>query len=285
MARVMKIEKYLVKRKKQIDKALDVYLPQDSSILSKAMRYSIFADGKRIRPILVMVTSEMLGSKSKIVIPAACAIELIHTFTLIHDDLPCMDNSDFRRGKLALHKVYGEAIAMLTGDLLLNYAFKLIIENINRYNYSIVSQVLIEICQALGIKGAVGGQVQEVSARNKKLTFSALEEIYNRKTAALICASVRVGAALAKAKPKEFSLLTKYGKNIGFAFQVADDIIEAENESIKKDELNCFSLMTLKEAKDIARRRINQAQKSLIPFGASAEILSTLAEYIINRKI
>lgn len=281
----MKIEKYLVKRKKQIDKALDVYLPQDSSILSKAMRYSIFADGKRIRPILVMVTSEMLGSKSKIVIPAACAIELIHTFTLIHDDLPCMDNSDFRRGKLALHKVYGEAIAMLTGDLLLNYAFKLIIENINRYNYSIVSQVLIEICQALGIKGAVGGQVQEVSARNKKLTFSALEEIYNRKTAALICASVRVGAALAKAKPKEFSLLTKYGKNIGFAFQVADDIIEAENESIKKDELNCFSLMTLKEAKDIARRRINQAQKSLIPFGASAEILSTLAEYIINRKI
>lgn len=281
----MHIEKYLAIKKEEINMALDKYLPKDTSVLSQAMRYSVFADGKRIRPILVMATSEMLGGKERDILPVACAIELIHTFTLIYDDLPCMDNSDLRRGKLASHRAYGEAIAILTGSALLNYAFKLIIANINSYNYSILSRALKEIYEAVGIKGVIGGQAQEMLVRNKKISLSALKEIYNRKTAVLICASVRIGAILAGARPKEISLLTRYSKNLGFAYQLTDDILEAEESSIKKDELNCFSLMTLKEVKETTKRTIIQAQKSLTFFGRRAEILSKIAEYIINRKI
>jgi len=186
---------------------------------------------------------------------------------------------------LASHRVYGEAVAILTSDALFNHAFKLIIANINRYNYIILSKVIEEICEALGLRGVIGGQAEEMLVRNKKINLATLEDIYNRKTAALICASIRIGAILAKAKPKELFSLTRYGKNLGFAYQLLDDITEAEEEDIKKGELNCFSLMTIKEAKEITKREINQAQKSLMPFGKKAKILSKITEYIINRKI
>lgn len=284
----MDIKEYLAQRKKEIDQTLDRYLPQKKSLLTQAMRYSVLNGGKRIRPILTMATTELVGGKKEDALLTACAVELIHAFTLIHDDLPCMDNDDYRRGKLTSHRVYGEAIAILTGDALLNYGFKLIIENctINKLDPAITIRILEEICEAIGIEGVIGGQVEDILLENKKIDLPTLEEISRRKTVALICVSVKLGAILGRASKEEISLLTEYGRNIGFAFQIIDDILDvSEREKKGKEEKPSYpSLIGVEDSKKIAQEKISVAKSKLDRFGREAEILSAIADYVIQRK-
>ena len=284
------IEKYLAIRKKEIDKALDKYLPLNKGLLSKAMRYSIFSGGKRIRPILTIATVEMLGAKKEEAILPACAIEFIHNFSLIHDDLPCIDNDNYRRGKLTLHKIYNETIALLTGNALLSLAFAILVKNDGAYgdlNPSIKLKIIKEISQAIGIDGLVGGEIKEISSRGKKLSLNVIDDIYMRKTAALILAAVRIGAIIGGADKKEISLLTNYGENIGIAFQITDDILEFINGEAerKKDEPNYVFSSSLKKAKTVIKEKIKLAKDNLCYFGQRAKTLLQIADYITYRKL
>lgn len=281
----MDIQKYFEKTKKEIDETLNKILPKGKDILSKTMRYSVFAGGKRLRPILVIATAQMLGAKKDEAMLPACVIELVHNFTLIHDDLPCIDNDDFRRGRPTLHKVYNEAIAILTGNALLNFAFAVLAKRNQTLSSSVRIKLIEELSEALGICGLVGGQVEEMSFRGKDLSLSTVKDIYMKKTAALISAAVRIGAIIGKADKKELALLTNYGKNIGFAFQVSDDILEfiSGEAREKKDEPNYVLYSNLKKAKDVAKEKIELAKENLHYFGRRAERLLRIADYIINR--
>lgn len=282
---MVNIRKYFEKIRKEINEILDKNLPKGKDILSKAMRYSVFAGGKRLRPILVIATAQMLGTKKEEAILPACAIELIHNFTLIHDDLPCIDNDDYRRGRLTLHKVYNEAIALLAGDALLNIGFGILAKADGALMPSVRIKLIEELSEAIGVDGLVGGQVKEIYLRGKNLNPSLIEDIYMKKTGALISTAVRIGAIVGGANKKELSLLTNYGKNIGFAFQIRDDILEFINGETeeKKDEPNYVVFSNLEKAKDIAGKKIELAKKNLYYFGKKAETLLKIADYIINR--
>lgn len=281
----MNIEEYFEKTRKEIDETLGKNLPAGKDILSRAMRYSVFSGGKRLRPNLVIATAQMFGAKKKEAILPACAIELIHNFTLIHDDLPCIDNDDYRRGKPTLHKVYNEAIAVLAGDALLNIAFGILAKTDGALMPSVRIKLIEELSDAIGINGLVGGQAKEIYLRGKDLNRPIIEDIYMKKTAALISAAVRIGAIIAGANKKELSLLTNYGKSIGIAFQITDDILEfinGESEE-KRDEPNYVLSSNLEKAKDIAKEKIELAKRNLHYFGRKAEILLKIADYIIDR--
>jgi geranylgeranyl diphosphate synthase type II len=193
----MKIEQYLSKLKKRIDYTLDGWLPKDNNIISKAMRYSVFSGGKRLRPILTISSAQLVGGKVEDALSTACAIELIHNFALIHDDLPSMDDDDYRRNKPTCHKIFGEAIAILAGDALLNQAFELVSED-THISSTLAIKILKELCQGIGLNGMIGGQALEMWYRKekRKVNLSNLIQIYNRKTAALICSAIRVGAII-----------------------------------------------------------------------------------------
>jgi len=284
----MLIKKYLKETKREIDLALDSNLPKHKNILNKAVRYSVFPGGKRIRPILAIATAEMLGAKKEKAILPACAIELIHNFTLIHDDLPCIDNDDLRRGKPSLHKAYNEAVALLAGDALFNCAFNILAKNHSSREYltpSIKLRLINEISAAIGTNGVASGEAMEISLKGKKISISEIEDIYMKKTAALISAAVNAGAIIGNADKKELSLLTSYGKNIGIAFQIRDDILEfiAGESKRKKNEPNYVLSSSLENAKKISKEKISSAKKYLRYFGKKAERLSKIADYIINR--
>lgn len=203
------------KEKKLVDGALKKFLPKDNSVLSRAMRYSVFAGGKRFRPALMLKAAQMLNGRIKDILPAAAAVEMIHTFTLIHDDLPCMDNSDLRRGSPTCHKKFGEEIALLAGDALNTLAFNIIAEEPEAVRE--LSGALLEV---------VKGQVLDLEAEGKKVPLSKLEQIHLKKTAALIKASVKIAAVLSGAGRKEVNALSEYGRQMGLAFQIADDILD-----------------------------------------------------------
>lgn len=281
----MDIREYFEKRIKEINVALDKNLPKSKDMLSRAMRYSVLGAGKRLRPILVIAAAQMLGEKKDKAMLPACAIELVHNFTLIHDDLPCMDNDDYRRGRLTLHKAHNEAVAVLAGDALLNLAFAVLAKENVRLKPSIRIKLIEEISNALGVHGLVGGQAKEMALRGQKLGLAAIEDIYMKKTAALISAAVRLGAIIGKANKKELSFITSYGKRIGIAFQIMDDILEFTSGEAKrkKDELNYVLFTDLRKAREAANKNIELAKKSLRYFGQRGEILLGIADYIISR--
>ncbi|MDO8602515.1 MAG: polyprenyl synthetase family protein [Candidatus Omnitrophota bacterium] len=281
----MDIREYFEKRIKEINLALDKNLPKSKDMLSMAMRYNVLGAGKRLRPILVIAAAQMLGGKKEKAMLPACAIELVHNFTLIHDDLPCMDNDDYRRGRLTLHKAYNEAVAVLAGDALLNLAFAVLVKESGGANPSIRIKLIEEVSNALGVYGLVGGQAKEISLRGQELDLAVIEDIYMKKTAALISAAVRLGAIIGNANKKELSLLTSYGKHIGIAFQIMDDILEFMSGEAKRkeDELNYVLFMGLEEAKEAAGKNIELAKESLRYFGRRGEILLGIADYIITR--
>src|SRR5208283_4585418 len=194
----------------------------------EAIRYSLFAGGKRIRPILAVAAAEALGAKLSDLLPIAGSLELIHTYSLIHDDLPAMDNDDFRRGRATCHKVYGEAIAILAGDGLLTMAFEALSDprRLKAVPAGRLIAIIKEIATASGVYGMVGGQVVDMESEGKDIDFPTLEYIHMHKTGSLIRASVRVGALYAKASTKQFTALTRYGEKVGLAFQIADDILD-----------------------------------------------------------
>lgn len=281
-----------------VEKALDTYLPPADTyppVIHEAMRYSIMAGGKRLRPVLTISAAEILGKDPGPVMPAACAIELIHTYSLVHDDLPAMDNDDYRRGKPTSHKVYGEAVAILVGDALLTLAFELLARTSEECGVSPekVLRVISEISHACGTGGLIGGQVVDILCENKPITPEELEYIHTHKTGALYRAAVRTGAILSGASEEEIKLLTEYADNLGLAFQIIDDILDVEGDAQKlgkptgSDQKNMKatypSLYGIAAAREKARDIAMQAEKTLEPFGDRAQFMRDLLYFIISR--
>jgi geranylgeranyl diphosphate synthase type II len=294
----MDITSYLSRKKDIVDKTLETLVPPAKifpSSIHEAMRYSLFAGGKRVRPILAIAAAEALGAKTADLLPLAGTLELIHTYSLIHDDLPAMDNDDFRRGRPTCHKVYGEAIAILAGDGLLNMAFEVLSDP--RRQKSVPTNRLIaiirEISTASGVFGMVGGQVVDMESEGKDIDFPTLEYIHTHKTGALIRASVRIGALYARAGKRHFTALTHYGEMVGLAFQIADDILDITGKQeeigkdvgsdIKKGKKTFPSFYGLAESRRRAVEVVDKAIIALKDFDRKADPLRELAKYIINR--
>ena len=244
------------------------------------MRYSVFAGGKRFRPILCLATAKALGCPEKKLLPFACAIELIHTFTLIHDDLPAMDNSDLRRGKPACHKVYGEDIAILAGDALNTLAFRIMADH---------PEAAKELADAL--LEVVEGQVKDIDSAKAKVSLKQLKEIHALKTGALLRACVRGSALICGASPEKVKALTDYANHLGLAFQIADDILDAIStqeklgKPVKADVKKGFPyLMGLEKSKRLAQGEINSAMAALKVFGGKADVLKEIAIFVVMRK-
>jgi geranylgeranyl diphosphate synthase, type II len=295
----IKIEQYLDERKTLVDKALKKFMPNPSGLASdviRAMDYSLFAGGKRIRPILCIAGAEAVGGSADNVLPVACAIELIHTYSLIHDDLPVMDNDDFRRGKPTNHKVFGEAIALLAGDGLLTLAFNLMAGYgaEKKVEKNALLRVIDLIASAAGYKGMVGGQVVDITYEGKEPDPNVVEYIHRHKTAALIAASVTAGTILAGGNKDEEKSINRYGQQIGLAFQIADDILNIEGDrgvmgkgtgsDKERGKITYPSVFGAAESKNIQKQLIENAIESLKRFDNKAEPLRDLARYIIQRK-
>ena len=285
----MNFEKYLENNKNIIDKTLDEYLPPEEnppSIIHKAMRYSVFGGGKRIRPILTLATAELFGKDTESVIKTACGIELIHTFSLIHDDLPCIDNDDFRRGKPSSHKVFGEAIALLAGDALLVSGFDLIIKNseVKEIKKQSILKVIKETSFYIGTENMLGGQVEDISLKNEDVTKADLTNLYMKKTVALISLSVRAGAILSGANQRQLRALTKYGENIGLAFQIIDDMLDIMQDQRDAGKPNYANIFGIKESKIESEKLIEEAKDSLKIFNQKAKTLRNIADYLLIRK-
>jgi geranylgeranyl diphosphate synthase type II len=295
----IKIEQYLDERKTLVDKALQDFMPNPSGLASdviRAMNYSLFAGGKRIRPILCIAGAEAVGGSTDSVLPVACAIELIHTYSLIHDDLPVMDNDDLRRGKPTNHKVFGEAVALLAGDGLLTLAFNLMAGYgaEKEVEKKALLRVIDLIASAAGYKGMVGGQVVDVTYEGKEPDPNVVEYIHRHKTAALIAASVTAGTILAGGNKDEEKSINSYGQQIGLAFQIADDILNIEGDrkvmgkgtgsDKEKGKITYPSVFGTAESKTIQKELITNAIDSLKRFDTRAEPLRDLARYIIKRR-
>ena len=294
----MNIKEYLAQKRIAVDKALESLVPPATTFPPKvfeAMRYSLFAGGKRVRPIFALASAEALGAKTAGLLPIAGALELIHTYSLIHDDLPAMDDDDLRRGRPTCHKVYGEAIAILAGDGLLNRAFEVLSDPRRLKSVTAVRLIAItrEISLASGVFGMVGGQVVDMESEGKDVDLPTLEYIHTHKTGALIRASVRTGAIYAKASEKRLKALTRYGERVGLAFQIADDILDVVGSreetgkdvgsDLKKGKKTFPSFYGLEESRRRAKEVADQALDALKDFDRKAEPLRELAKYIVTR--
>jgi geranylgeranyl diphosphate synthase type II len=289
---------YMAERARAVDEALGRFLPSESAppeSLHKAMRYSVFAGGKRLRPVLVAAGAEAVGGSLDAVMPAASAVEMIHTYSLIHDDLPAMDNDDFRRGVPTSHKVFGEAIAILAGDALLTLAFRLLGNSgAAGADAQRLREVFIEVADAAGSAGMVGGQVADIECEGKPADAAMVDYIHTHKTAALIRASIRSGAILAGATPTELEALGVAGDDLGLAFQIMDDILDitATSEELGKtagkDQAQQKATYPAVHGIETSRRRaqalIADAHTALEPFGERALPLRALGTFIIERK-
>jgi len=303
----MDIKLYLQEKKEVVNSALDRYFPTPPALevegnflnsLQKAIRHSLFNGGKRIRPILSVAAFEAVGGKGDRVLPFACALEMIHTYSLIHDDLPAIDNDDYRRGKPTCHKLFGEAIAILAGDALLTEAFKLM-ANRNLHEGlpqedRLILDIINEVGQSAGIFGMVGGQVLDIESEGKEIDFPTLQYIHTHKTGALILASVRIGAKLGLANEEVLKAFTRYGERIGLAFQIVDDILNVEGEAqllgkktgsdFSKGKATYPALVGLEESKKRAKELMELAFDALSRFGEEADPLREIARFIIVRE-
>jgi geranylgeranyl diphosphate synthase, type II len=291
----MDLQRYLADRSRQVDRALDRFLPKENArpaTIHKAMRYSLFAGGKRLRPILCLAAAEASGGSPAAAMPLACAMECIHTYSLIHDDLPSMDNDDFRRGRPTCHKVFGEGIAVLAGDALLTLAFEIAAtaEPTRRYK---PQQIISEIATAAGSRKLIAGQVADLEAEGQPVTRAGLRYIHENKTAAMLMASVRLGAMTANASETQLSAVTKFGAALGLAFQVIDDILDVTQTSEKlgksagKDivakKATYPAVIGLDKSRREAQRLTKVAHAAIAVFGGHGERLHTLADYLLQR--
>ncbi len=290
------LSKYLEDKKALIEGALETHVPSDTGhagLLHEAMRYSLFAGGKRLRPILTLASAEAVGGDISSALNTACAIECIHTYSLIHDDLPALDNDDLRRGRATCHRVYGEAMAILAGDALLTSAFE-IISRPPAQDAEAVMKVIKEVACGSGAAGMIGGQVVDIESEGKEISYPELEYIHTHKTGRLILASVRCGAILGKATEGELKALTDYAEASGLAFQILDDILDVEGSpqemgkpvggDAEKGKATYPSVIGLTESKARADELMDSALKALEGFDGKAEPLRQIARYIISRK-
>jgi geranylgeranyl diphosphate synthase type II len=292
------LDAYVKERAAAVDAALDRVLPAETArpdTLHKAMRYSVFAGGKRLRPVLVIAGAEAVGGRAEDVMPTACAIELIHTYSLVHDDLPAMDNDDFRRGAPTNHKVFGEAMAILAGDALLTLAFRLVADNCGPgTDVSRLRDALADIADAAGHEGMVGGQVADLESEGKDVAADVVDYIHVHKTGALIRTSLRVGARLCGAADSQVHALGDAGANLGLAFQIVDDILDvvASSEQLGKtagkDQAQHKATYPALHGLDASRARAHEliaaAERALSPFGDRGEPIRALGRFILERK-
>jgi geranylgeranyl diphosphate synthase type II len=281
-----------------IDRALERYLDGQqgqSHAIWKAMRYGLFPGGKRVRPILTLAAGEVFGGKPKDLLPFACAVEMIHAYSLIHDDLPAMDDDDWRRGQPTVHKLFGEGMALLAGDGLLTEAFHLLsgAQVMRSVSADLSLQLIHELAHAAGVAGLVGGQAFDLQAESREVDLATVEYIHIRKTGALILASVRVGARIAAAKPVDLRRISRYGEFFGLAFQIADDILDAQGhtgegertESARKERKKATypSVVGLAQARERLGELYQQCLKELSSFGSAAEPLRAIVRSSIAR--
>src|SRR4030042_3789638 len=303
----MDIKRYFEEKKEIVESTLERYFPNQTeskgsgpfpTSLYKAIRYSLFAGGKRIRPILSMAAYEAVGGRGDGVLPFACALEMIHTYSLIHDDLPAMDNDDYRRGKPTCHKVFGEAIAILAGDGLLTEAFKLMTNQPAKDHPSgdrgLILDLINEVAQAAGVLGMVGGQVVDIESEGKEVDLPTVQYIHAHKTGAMILASVRVGAKLGGAQEEILKALSRYGESLGLAFQIVDDILNVEGEAdlmgkktgsdLSKGKATYPSVLGVEESKRRAKELGRLGVDALKQFGPEAEPLREIARFVVARE-
>ncbi len=275
----------------EIESALDHFSSGSGDAqLIEAMRYSLLMAGKRIRPLLVLMAANACGADAKAAMPAACAVEMVHAFSLIHDDLPAMDNDDLRRGKPTNHKVYGEAAAILAGDALLALAF----ETLMQLPAASAQRCAIELSHATGVAGMTGGQSMDMRGLGSKADIDDVRLLHSRKTGALIVACVRMGAMVANASEDKLQALTRYAEGIGVAFQITDDLLDVTASSaalgktagkdVAQGKVTYPSLLGIDGSKAAAKDAVNDAVNALLPFGKKAEHLVDLAGYILARK-
>ncbi len=266
--------------------------PALAPTLEDAMKYSLMAGGKRLRPILLMAAADAVGAEGDQYVTTGCAMEMIHTYSLIHDDLPAMDDDDLRRGKPTNHKVYGEGIAVLAGDALLTLAFEVIARQKN-VKPEILLDVMREISIAAGPNGMVGGQVIDLESENKQISMEMLRSLHRGKTGALFRAAIRSGALLGGASDIQLKALTDYADAFGLAFQITDDILDVTGDEAalgkpigsdaKNHKSTYVTLTSLEEAQKLAAQTVREARESLRDFGAEADFLRELAEYLLTR--
>jgi geranylgeranyl diphosphate synthase type II len=286
---------YMKQRTDAVDAALERLLPAETlrpETLHKAMRYSVFAGGKRLRPVLVIAGAEAVGGTAEQVMPTACAMELIHTYSLVHDDLPAMDNDDFRRGAPTNHKVFGEAMAILAGDALLTLAFRLVADNAAQS--AALGDVVTEIADAAGHRGMVAGQVADLEAEGRSVGAEVVDYIHAHKTGALIRASLRVGAMLSGADAAQLRALSVAGADLGLAFQIVDDVLDVVASSQElgktagKDQAQQKATYPAIHGIEASRARaaflIRDAEEALRPLGPRAEPIRALGRFIVERK-
>jgi|ERR1051326_406412 geranylgeranyl diphosphate synthase type II len=289
------LQSFLTAKTAAVNRALDHFLPTENhkpATIHRAMRYSLFAGGKRIRPALCLAAAEACGGKESDALPLACAVECIHTYSLIHDDLPAMDDDDYRRGKLTNHKVFGEGIAVLAGDALLTIAFELAAKSKGwpRYGHQ---KIILELASASGSLQLIAGQVADLEGEGKKISAKELQYIHERKTSALLCCSVRLGGISANCTPTQLKALTDFGYHVGLAFQVIDDILDVTQTSdklgktagkdTKAQKATYPAIVGLQKSRRIAERLTGRAFAALKPFGGKAAALRGLAEYLLQR--
>lgn len=291
---------YLHSRIEAVARALESYLKRDAEVggaIGRAMQYGLFPGGKRVRPILVLAAGEIFGAPRKVLLPFACAVEMIHGYSLIHDDLPALDNDDLRRGAPTNHKVYGEGMALLAGDGLLTEAFHVMTgpEVAKLVAPHLVLQLVHELSHAVGVAGLVGGQALDLEAERREVDIGAVEAIHARKTGALIRASVRIGAQVAGAKPAELRRVSRFGECLGLAFQIADDILDVRGETAPGERAESGhsenhkatfpSVIGMAAAHQRLAALREQCLRELSPFGAGAEPLREMARQVAERAL
>lgn len=280
-----------------IEDLLKQYMPKEEGYqktIFEAMNYSLSSGGKRLRPILTLEAAKVVGGDVKEAIPFCVAIEMIHTYSLIHDDLPAMDNDDFRRGKPTNHKVFGDGMATLAGDALLNYAFEIMLkESLGKENSDVRLKAIYEIARGAGIYGMIGGQVVDIESENKSIEKERLDFIHMNKTAAMIVGCMRAGAIMGHACEEDLQNITKYAKNIGLAFQIVDDILDIVGDEkalgkpvgsdIENHKSTYPSLLGLEKSRCIARQLIEEGKSSIKDLPSEKDFLNQLGDYIISR--
>lgn len=298
MADTEKLQKYLIEKRRLVDKALDDMLPpehNEPALLHQAMRYSVFAGGKRLRPILALASAEAVGGDSNSILPLAVAIECVHTYSLIHDDLPAMDDDDLRRGKLTAHKMYGEAIAILAGDALLTFAFGLLSSprSVRLFRPERVLAAIHELAVAAGSECLIAGQALDIMSEAKDVDLETVDRIVSNKTAALIRVSLTGGARFGGGSEEQIEILGTFGDCLGKAFQIRDDLLDLEGDpeklgkAVKKDSQRGKATYPGVVGRDRAKQEmqllLDKAARTIAPLGGRAEMLSRLAAYVGER--